>query len=353
MSPHQVLDLPSMFVVGIIGFILGGLVNYFSNLFLYKEGLISDCQKRVKWQYLLAEVSLAIAFIMLVHSFGLHFYTFGLMAFVIVLLAICITDFRTKIIPHEITYPAILAGIIFSIIIKADVLGALAGIGISYILFDFLAFYGLQVYIWFNKPTLASGQQFISIDKQTSSLPSKSAGHASSWLSKESQPAYVSGGKKQTMMPQLYCKGIPIEELEVIGGGDAVLSALIAAWLGWQKLIAALLMGFFIGTIIGAIYVLIELAKERLLRSIISPVISCVLGLSLLAISMLWMLAKSMNQSLLNMPYLHVLPLAVLSGCVLGIIIAGSKISKPFPFGPALAIGAFIAIFRSDIQKTN
>src|SRR5271167_927548 len=66
--------------------------------------------------------------------------------------------FVTKVIPHEITYPSIIAGIIFSTVIRQDTLGTLAGIGISYILFDFLAFYGLQFYLLKHTPELTIGK---------------------------------------------------------------------------------------------------------------------------------------------------------------------------------------------------
>ncbi len=375
MLPEQVPDVSLMCMVVFAGLFLGGLSSYLANLLLHSEGLISYpstgkscghkgklfdsipflpfvlvshdckyCQRRVKWQYLLAEIVLAIAFVLLVKEFGLRFYTYGMMFYVTILLAVCVTDFRTKIIPHEITYPSIIAGIIFTSLTNASVLGALTGIGISYILFDFLAFYGLQIYIWVNKPTLAPSQQFVSMDKQVPVV--RKSQRVASWLSAENLSLRFSRGQKESVTSRLYCKGMPIEELEIIGGGDAVLSALIAAWLGWQKLIFALVTGFLVGSLMGAIYILIELVKERMLKALIVPVISCVFILCFLAACMLWMLAASLNQTFLNMPYLYILPVAALAGVLLGVIIAGSKISKPFPFGPALAIGGFVAIFQ-------
>ncbi len=377
MFPQQVADLPSMYLVALIGLILGGLASYIANLILYTEGLITYsndstrcshrgriieaipliswflvkgnckyCQNRVKWQYPLAEILLAAAFVVLYKNFGCSVYALGMATFVTVLLTICVTDFRTKIIPHEITYPAILLGIVFSIIIKADILGALAGIGISYILFDFVAFYGLKIYIWMNQPTLAATTQFIS---RENSMPIRAKGSRigkTTWLSQD--PAIESSSQKQGNAPKLYCKGLPLEELEVLGGGDAVLSALISAWLGWQKLIFALVMGFIIGTAMGAIYVLIELWKERLLKTVIRPTLLCVAALSALAAVMLGMIASSSNEPISRMQYFYILPIAGLVGFFLGVIIAGSKISKPFPFGPALAAGGFLAIFRDN-----
>ena len=113
----------------------------------------------------MAEIVTAIIFVVLTYKFGLKLPTFAILFFITVLISICITDFKAKIIPHELTYPAILIGIAFSALYRKDILGALAGIGISYIFFDFLAFYGLKIYLRINQPTVKSSERFISIDK--------------------------------------------------------------------------------------------------------------------------------------------------------------------------------------------
>lgn len=38
---------------------------------------------------------------------------------------------------------------------------------------------------------------------------------------------------------------------EAMGGGDAVLSALMGVWLGWQQLLVALALGFLLGAVVG------------------------------------------------------------------------------------------------------
>ncbi len=131
----------------------------------------------------------------------------------------------------------------------------------------------------------------------------------------------------------------------MIGGGDAVLAALISAWLGWQKLILTVLVSFIAGAILGAVYLLAELWKLRLLSILIMPVAISMLASGLLSGLILTLLAYLWHQPAITMPYLYVLPLAMLAGSFLGVIIAGSKLSKPFPFGPALAAGALVAIF--------
>ena len=379
MPLNQMPNSLFIYLIGFAGLFAGGIATYIANVLLLDEGFswpsqlakplvkpcrhkdnifamipfvslfllenrCKNCQLRAKWQYPAVEIIMALVFCFLVYRFGLNFYSFGMMLFIFVLLTICITDFRAKIIPHEITYPAILVGIIFSALIRADIFGALAGIGVSYIFFDFLAFYGLKIYLLLNPPTLNSIQTFVSVDRGKATQLSK----ISSWFSKEPMLAAKGVKKKEIVSTQLYSKGVPLEELEVIGGGDAVLSALISAWLGWQKLILSLLFGFLAGTIIGAIYVLFELRKERLLKIIIKPVIISIFGVMFLAICMLFMLAATLRESIFSMPYHYILPSAALIGLLLGVIVAGSKISKPFPFGPALAIGAVVAIFRHE-----
>lgn len=113
-------------------------------------------------------------------------------------------------------------------------------------------------------------------------------------------------------------------------------------------MVFALVLGFLVGTVLGAVYILIELRKERLMQTIVLPVISSAIAVFVFAAGMLLMLSTCLKESILLMPYQYILPGAALIGCLLGVIIAGSGRSKPFPFGPALAIGAMIAIFRHE-----
>lgn len=154
----------------LIGLLSGGMINYLANLLLRADDMFSQhgshsdcrhrmspgeiipffsffcpakkceyCHRRLFFEYPLVEIITASAFFILAWHFSITPYSIGMMIFVAVLLTVCITDFKAKIIPHEITYPSILVGIIFSAQIRSDMLGALAGIGVSYIIFDFLA----------------------------------------------------------------------------------------------------------------------------------------------------------------------------------------------------------------------
>lgn len=367
------MTVPVMLVLAIIGLLSGGVINYIACALLRSEDPFShpasyqDCQhrasiweavpllpflrphkncqycyRRLFWQYPLVEIIAACAFLVIAWHFNINTYSVCMMFFAAILIAVCVTDFKAKIIPHEITYPTILLGIIFSARVRSDLLGCLAGIGASYIIFDFLAFYGLKVYLWLNKPTAVPSQQLLSISERTAATRGSIG---SFWLSNIVSKIPSSRKSIEHFAGRLYCKGVPLEELEVIGGGDAVLAALISAWLGWQKLVMALLIGFLTGTVLGALYMLAELWKQRLLKTLILPLTASVLILSLVTIVGLAMLAYALHQPAISMPYLSALLVAVFVGLLLGIMVAGSRLIKPFPFGPALAAGAMAAIF--------
>src|ERR1700728_373460 len=103
MPPNQVINLPSMYMVGLIGLFAGGIASYIANLLLFEEGFVSSieagsycghkgnvmeaipfvsllllngkcksCRRRIQWQYLLSEILMAIAFIVLAWRFGLN-----------------------------------------------------------------------------------------------------------------------------------------------------------------------------------------------------------------------------------------------------------------------------------------
>lgn len=367
------MTLPWILVPGIIGLLSGGIINYIACILLRSDDPFfhpfdyKDCGHRLSlweavpflsffrsWkncrycrgrlllQYPLVEVLTASVFLVLAWRFGTDAYALGMMIFAATLIAICITDFKAKIIPHEITYPMILLGIIFSARARSDLLGCLAGIGASYIIFDFLAFYGLKFYLWLNKPTAVPSQQLLSINN---TLAVKPGLISSFWLSSAVSKLPSQSKDVEHFAGRLYCKGVPLEELEIIGGGDAVLAALISAWLGWQKLAMALIIGFLTGAILGAVYMLVELWKQRLMKALVVPLAASVLIVSVATIVGLVLLAYGLQKPAISMPYLSVLPVTVCIGLIAGVMIAGSKLIKPFPFGPALAAGAMVAIF--------
>jgi len=312
--------------------------------YLVQRGKCNYCHQTISWQYPFVEVFTAVIFLVLVHTFGITLYTLGMVLFASTLIAICITDFREKLIPHEITYPSILAGIIFSTTIRNDLLGTLSGIGISYILFDFLAFYGLKAYLWLNKAgNYATTLHKAALPEVEISRLSKQSGKGTKFRSLDPNNARL----KKCSTKHLSELGSGTEEVEVIGGGDAVLAALISAWLGLPRLAFALIIGFLVGTIMGSLYLLHEMHKQRLLRKCLKPILLTILVFILLFLALLIAIASLTQQPFQNMPYWQFLLFAIFCGTLMGVLLAGSRVSKPFPFGPALAAGAFAAIFHN------
>jgi prepilin signal peptidase PulO-like enzyme (type II secretory pathway) len=320
--------------------------------FLIQKGRCAHCGARLAWHYPVVEIFTAAFFLILVRTFGLTPYAFGMMVFVSTLIAVTITDFKEKLIPHEITYPAIITGIIFSIVCRHDTLGTLAGIGASYILFDFLAFYGLKFYLHFNKPEWILGgkrAKALTPDAPAAKKPVKESPRGGkTFFSLEPVAVHLKRVDEQIRQGiQVLSNGQPVQEIEVMGGGDAVLSALIAAWLGLPRLINALLIGFFIGTFMGATYLVVELYRQRLLNKLVRPIL---LGIGFgvgLMIAFLALMALLLRQPYQSMPWVPFIVVGCLGGTLIGVLASGSRVSKPFPFGPALAGGAAIALFTN------
>jgi prepilin signal peptidase PulO-like enzyme (type II secretory pathway) len=371
-------------LAGIIGLIVGSLLNLWAHKslnqlgysasrlvcehrkklselvplvpYLSHRGKCEHCRSGIPWYYPLVEIITAVFFIAILRYFGWSIYGFAMLFFVSVLITVCITDFKERIIPHEITYPAIILGIIFSAVVRQDFMGTLAGIGISYIFFDFLAFYGLKIYLLYNKPQLVQQSQARSSYTQTIDSTSRSTTTAtatrqptktlSRTLSLAPTVEFIKRKRKQISNTTFVLPGgQPLDEFEVMGGGDAVLAALISAWLGLPKLLLALMVSFAAGTLLGAGYLLFELQKQKLLASLVRTlVIAAGLGAAaFIAISIV--LTQLFQQSLSSLHWLVVLFLGAMIGALIRLIQSGSHVSKPFPFGPALAIGAVIALF--------
>lgn len=242
----------------------------------------------------------------------------GLVALSCTLIAVTVTDFKEKLIPHEITYPSMIVGLLFSALVRRDLLGALAGVGASYIIFDFLAFYGLKFYLATHK----SIEDNEDIDEAKDDDLDSNFG-----------------------LPD----GAESEPLEVMGGGDAVLSAVMSAYLGWQMLVVALGVGFVVGTVMGLALLLVEMKKSGILlqglkRSLVW---------ALIAASAVGALTFAFETLLLQPGFSEIAyrisgfmaAMAALSCALLGLVSVGTQVSKPFPFGPPLAFGGFVAMF--------
>jgi prepilin signal peptidase PulO-like enzyme (type II secretory pathway) len=321
--------------------------------YFWLKGKCKHCQRPIAWYYPFVEALTAILFVIIIRYFGTSWYGLGMLVFVSTLIAVSITDFMEKLIPHEITYPAMVAGIIFSVSVRHDFWTTLAGIGISYILIDFMAFYGLKVYLWLHAPSQASALKHPASAETQGKPPSKKTVRQSSFKSISMEPPFfflrtLGKGMKETTSQEGY-----EEEIEVIGGGDAVLYALVSAWLGLNRLIFTLMVSFLIGAIMGAAYLLHDMYQERALHKVVRPILIGVTSVVSFVICVLAVLAKITQQPIYNTPWPFMLPAAVACGSLFGIIWVGSKFSKPFPFGPAIAVGAVMAMFSCPFAQTG
>lgn len=293
--------------------------------------------------------------------------------FASVLIAVTVTDFKEKLIPHEITYPAMIIGIAFSTIVRGDFFGTMTGIGASYIIFDFMAFYGLKIYLAthpeLTEEPLAEEEAKVDRPKGTSesaapSEESKNSGVAEITESAEVTAEAVLGSKSQSDSKQeeggtnLASVGNGTagdtaadsdnEQIEVMGGGDAVLSAVMAAYLGWRLLILALVIGFIVGTVQGIALLLREMACAGLIKQCFVKSATWASALFLLFTGMTLAMYCSVGGANIKdvlQPALNTGFLGGIGGALLGTVMVGSKVSKPFPFGPALACGGLIAMF--------
>jgi prepilin signal peptidase PulO-like enzyme (type II secretory pathway) len=263
---------------------------------------------------------------------AIWWYIAGALFFACTLIAVTVTDFREKLIPHEITYPAMIVGILFSIVVRHDGLGAMAGIGASYILFDFIAFYGLKWYMMMH----GEDEQPVRRRRLRRRFRPQARRRLNRSLRWRLDLATIDREQEQN------------EPMEVMGGGDAVLSAVMSAFLGWQLLVMALMIGFILGTVMGLGLLIREIARANLLHKLlVSCLISSAVGATVLGALGFLMLRVFNNSDDGPDPSTSAsfAGLGALGGLLIGIVRVGTHVSKPYPFGPALAAGGMVAIF--------
>ena len=281
------------------------------------RGKCKHCKNKISWQYPVVELFTALWFVLIVWHFGLNWNGLGMLYFSAVLIAVTVTDFREKLIPHEITYPSILLGIMFSGMVRNDMVGTMAGIGGSYILFDFIAFYGLKLYPYLHPEV------------------------------KELQEAQANDEDEDTAVDSALGVGPEpeMEEFEVMGGGDAVLAALVSAWLGWERLVITVMLGFIFGAVLGGAYLVGEMKKAGILGHCIKRGLIGLTIFSAIGAAMFLGLAHLSNQSIWQAQWFVAIAIFAFSGGFVGFIWAGKRVSRPFPFGPALALAAAVSMF--------
>ncbi len=155
--------------------------------FVVLLGRCRACRAPISWRYPLVEVANALGYVLLVGSFGVSWTSAFYGVLLSALIVVTGTDLSHRIIPNVITYPGIGLGLIGSLVVLP--------VGIVNSLLGVLVGGGL---LWFL-----------------------------AWLS-----------------PYIFGK-------EGMGGGDIKLIAMVGAFLGWKSVLLTILIGSFVGSIVG------------------------------------------------------------------------------------------------------
>lgn len=313
-------------------------------------GKCKHCQAKISWQYPVVELFTAFWFMLVVWHFGLTANCLGMLYFSSVLIAVTVTDFREKLIPHEITYPSIILGIIFSSMVRDDLLGTMAGIGGSYILFDFIAFYGLKLYPYLHpearEGTVEEEADPASKDSESPAETPAASSNAADFIDDDlEEDSAVDSALGVGPQEEKKIQEELEEEFEVMGGGDAVLAALVSSWLGWKRLIITVMLGFIFGAVLGGMYLIGEMKKAGILGHCIKRGLIGLAIFTAIGAAMFLGLAHLSNQSPFEPQWAVAIAIFGLSGGFVGFIWAGKRVSRPFPFGPALALAAGVSMF--------
>jgi leader peptidase (prepilin peptidase) / N-methyltransferase len=283
------------------------------------NGKCRHCKEKISWQYPVVELFTGLIFAAVLLKYGYTFDGIAMCVFAATLITVTVTDFREHLIPHEITYPSILLGLGYFWIKHGSPADALIGAGVSYILFDFIDFYG---------------QVFVRHVKSDDVEPSPGA---TPFLTDEYYDY-----KDEIYDP---------DDDTVMGGGDAVLSAVIASWIGWQPMTMALVIAFLVGALMGATYMLRDMYDRDVLKDAQKPaIIGFLIGFAVLILPMVLLGYLTNNLKEVVTPGLVAAAAgAGIAGGLFNAVMAGTKrFENRFPFGPALAVGGLIAILVSS-----
>lgn len=157
-------------------------------------GKCRTCKEPISWRYPVVEATNAVLYVALLMAFGPTLQFVALAALASVLLAIFWIDIDTMLILNVLTFPGIALGLLYGGLIEG---------------------------------------------RWLASLGAAVAGYGLFWLISEGSAWYL--------------KAIGSEHTDGMGMGDAKLAAMMGAWLGPERLVVALFMGFLLGSVIGLI----------------------------------------------------------------------------------------------------
>lgn len=304
--------------------------------FMMLKGKCRYCNQMISLQYPLTELFTGLIFFLINQTFGWTLTGLAMAFFSCTLIAVTLTDLKEKLIPHEITYPSMLLGILYSSFFGTGFFNTMAGVGISYVLFDFIDFYGLVSIRWFQ----GADQEEDEIEHKT--VTEIEEFDPSIDRNFEIVEANEKGDQKKFFGDD--------EDDVVMGGGDAVLAAVIAAWLGMEKMLLSVALAFLVGSIMGACYVFTDMKRRGTLKLVIKPAIwGFVIGLGLMCLPLGAVAFLSHDTNTWLTPNLALLALAGgVCGGLVSAVFTGSRFSVKFPFGPSLATGAFLVMLLGN-----
>ncbi len=303
--------------------------------FLMLNGKCRYCKASISWQYPITEFSTALIFFLVSQTFGWTITGLAMILFSCTLIAVTLTDLKEKLIPHEITYPSMLLGILYSSFYGTGFFNTMAGVGISYVLFDFIDFYGLISIRWFQ----GTSQDEEVKDEQETKAEIEEFNDIDPSIDRTFE---IETGTDISVGADLKDEDDDV----VMGGGDAVLAAVIAAWMGMERMLLSVALAFLVGSIMGACYVFFDMKKRGTLNLVIKPAIwGFFIGLGLMALPLVAVAVLARDTSTWLTPNLALLALSGgICGALVSAVFTGSRFSVKFPFGPSLAAGAFLVM---------
>lgn len=324
------------------------LIPVFS--FMILKGKCRYCKQTISLQYPLTEIFTGLIFFFVSQTFGWTLTGLAMAFFSCTLITVTLTDLKEKLIPHEITYPSMLLGILYSSFLGTGFFNTMAGVGISYVLFDFIDFYGLVSIRWFQGANSEDEEEHHDDNEEKTDKKNEQDSQEIS----EYDPSI--DRNFEIVEPTVQNKGDAKkffgddEDDVVMGGGDAVLAAVIAAWLGMEKMLLSVALAFLVGSVMGACYVFTDMKRRGTLKLVIKPAIwGFVIGLGLMCLPLGAVAFLSHDTSTWLTPNLALLALAGgVCGGLVSAVFTGSRFSVKFPFGPSLATGAFLVMLLGN-----
>ncbi len=177
-------------------------IKFYDNIpilsFIFLRGACRHCRNKIPFSYILVEILTPTSFLLLYSKYAFTFFFFASCLFASAMIALAVIDYYHQILPDEITLSGLILAVIYSFF-RTDLSLTQALIG------------------------AVSGASFLLL---------------------------------------VYGAYFLIRKKEGLGMGDVTLMLFVGAYLGWQKSFLTLILGSFMGAIIGIYFVFIK--KEKL-----------------------------------------------------------------------------------------